>query len=193
MNIHLIQGKNNLQLPILPSEYTLSSSQNNTSENVSTLGEVNILGKRNLKTITIESMFPAHQYSFNKYKKIKKPSQCVAMVESMKQKGVVRFIMTGSKNINMLCTIEEFEWGENDASHDINFSMNLKEYRMASGKRSSKKNTIKAVIHIVKKGETLKKIAKKETGDSKNWKQIKKQNHLKSNKLKKGQKLVIKL
>ena len=192
MDVHLIQGSMVLQLPILPSEYNIMGSQNNTRENVSKLGEVNILGKPNLKTITIAAMFPAHNYSFNKYKNVPTPQKCVELVEQMKTKGVLRLIITGQKNINMLCTIEEFEWGENDASHDINYTLNIKEYVYASGKRNSKQNAYNTIIHTVKKGETLQKIAKKETGSSSNWRKIKNQNHLKSNKLTIGQKLVIK-
>ena len=192
MDIYLIQGNAELRLPVLPSEYFVSGSQNNTSENVSRLGEVNILGKGNLKTISLSSFFPFQHYSFNKYENILTPQAYVNMVENMKKNGVLRLIMTGQNSINMCCTIEDFEWGENDASHDINYTINIKEYVYATG-RKKKNDNLQTVNHTVKKGETLSTIAKKVTGNSKNWKKIKKQNNLKSNKLKVGQKLVIRL
>lgn len=191
MDIYLIQGKNRLALPVLPSEYTMQGSQNNTSENVSKIGEVNILGKRNLKTISLSSIFPFQEYDFCNYSDIPKPQKCVSIVENMKKNGTLRLVMTGQKNINMVCTIEEFEWGENDGTRDIQFTINFKEYRLTGDKRYTKNTKRKTIIYKCKKGDTLQKVAKKQTGDSKNWKKIKKQNKLKSNKLKAGQKLVI--
>lgn len=191
MEIYLTQGKVNFQFPVVPPDYELESTHNNTSENVSAIGEVNLLGKRNLKTIPITSFFPKQYYNFCSYEPLL-PSECVDIIDKMKNNGVARLIMTGSKNINMLVTIESFAWGENDATGDINFTIELKEYRYVttSAKQRSNKGIKKATIYLVKKGDTLQGI-KKVTGTSKNWKKIKEQNNLKSNELKPGQKLVI--
>ncbi len=193
MDIYLLQNNTVFRFPVLPSEYSLSGSQNNTSENVSRLGEVTILGKGNLKTISLSSFFPAQKYRFNQYSNISTPEKSVDVIDGMKSGGVLRLVMTGQKNINMLCTIEDFEWGENDATHDINFTINFKEYIFASGDRNKKNNSLKTVIHTVKKGETLQSIAKAETGNSGNWKKIKTLNNLDNTNLKVGEKLVIRL
>lgn len=73
MEIWLNNGNDKIRLPILPSSFEVESSQQNTSENVHRKGEVNLLGKRNLKTIEISSFFPNRDYPFCQYHGFKKP------------------------------------------------------------------------------------------------------------------------
>lgn len=58
MQIWLKQGKESLRLPVLPVNFDASIAQQNTTANVSSLGEVNLIGKRGLKTLPISSFFP---------------------------------------------------------------------------------------------------------------------------------------
>lgn len=194
MDIYIMQDDQQLRIPILPSSYELESGADNQTETVITLGEVNLIGKRTLKTVSVSSIFPAQGYWFCNYQTFPKPNECVDMVEKMKNDGYVQLIVTGSKKINILCTIETFSWGEDDGTGDINYTIEFKEYRKVSNNGSSRPAKKKAkTIYTVKKGDTLQKISKKTTGTTKNWKTIKKKNKLKSNKLKVGQKLVIKI
>lgn len=194
MDIYIIQGNSQLRIPVLPSSYELESGADNQTETVITLGEISMLGKRTLKTVSISSIFPAQKYWFCNYQTFPKPNECVDMVEKMKNNGYVQLIASGSKKINMFCTIETFTWGEDDGTKDINYTIEFKEYRKISNNGSSRPEKNKAkTTYTVKKGDTLQKISKKTTGTTKNWKTIKKKNKLKSNKLKVGQKLVIKI
>lgn len=200
MEIWLNNGNDKIRLPILPSSFEVESSQQNTSENVHRKGEVNLLGKRNLKTIEISSFFPNHDYPFCQYHGFKKPYFYVKKIEKWKDSNVTpRLIITGDADINMEVSIENFKYGENDATGDVNFTINLKEYIVVkyskpakktntkTGKKVNKKaaTTLRSIlnklknggtIYKVKKGDTLLKIAKKKTGKSSNWTKIYKLN-----------------
>lgn len=211
MEVWLKQDELELQFPVNPPDYELASAINNTTVNVNDIGEINLLGKRNLKTISLASFFPNHKYDFCQYTGFPKPKECIKIVENMKNSGVLRLIMTGTP-IHMDCTIESFVYGENDASKDINFSIEFKEYRkirlsknnddkvnkdsknisVTNTKRSSK--TVKSTSYTVKKGDTLASIAKKLTGKSSNYIAIANQNDIENpNNIYVGQKLVIKV
>nr|DAU93841.1 MAG TPA: tail assembly protein [Caudoviricetes sp.] len=207
---------NNISIPVLPSEYQVQSSQNNQSETIIGIGEVSLKGKRNLMTISFSSFFPLRRNSsYCRRGSILKPLQYVDAIERMKQTGTVKIVITGSP-IRMDCTIESFEWGENDGTGDIFYSISFKEYRNVGASKSSvaqdglgesappadgaNKETARTVPkvstqeYIVKKGDTLTSIAKRLTGSS-NWKPIYTANRAviggNPNRIKVGQKLVI--
>ena len=101
MEIWLNNGNDKIRLPILPSSFTVESSQQNTSQNVHRKGEVNLLGKRNLKTIEISSFFPNHDYPFCQYHGFKKPYYYVKKIEGWKDsQGICdcKIFYTGKKN-----------------------------------------------------------------------------------------------
>ena len=101
MEIWLNNGNDKIRLPILPSSFEVETSQQNTSENVHRKGEVNLLGKRNLKTIEISSFFPNHDYPFCQYHGFKKPYIYVKKIEGWKDSNVTpRLIITGDADIN---------------------------------------------------------------------------------------------
>lgn len=209
MEIWLKQGTVNFRLAVLPSEYELTSESNNTQVNINALGEINLLGKQKLKSISLSSFFPKQKYNFCQYTFFPEPIESVRIIEEMKNKGVLRLIMTGTP-INMDCTIESFAWGENDGTKDINFVIELKEYRkikmQAVQSNAATNNIVPAVTqriakpventtYTVVKGDCLIGIAKKLTGTTANWKAIYLQNKDtigdNPNKIYVGQRLVI--
>lgn len=207
---------NNFSIPVLPSEYKVQSSQNNQSENIVGIGEVLLKGKRNLITVSFSSFFPLRRNSsYCRRGSILKPIQYVNAIERMKQTGTVKLVITGSP-IRMDCTIESFEWGENDGTGDIFYTLSFKEYRNVSASKSSvvqdgllestsavegtnqetarTEPKVNTQEYIVKKGDTLTSIAKRLTGSS-NWKPIYNANRAviggNPNRIKTGQRLVI--
>lgn len=191
MEIWLRQGKASHRIAVLPSEYELTSESDNTQVKVNSLGEVNLLGKRKLKNVSFSSFFPNQTYSFCEYASFPTPVESVRLIEGMKEGGVLRLTMTGTP-INMECTIESFTWGENDGTKDINFTLQLKEYRKVAVKAKKKKEKATKKVQLshfrraskmmdsaayrVVKGDSLCKIAKKLTGSSANWYAIYSQN-----------------
>lgn len=191
MEIWLKQGETNFRFAVLPSEYELTSESNNTQVMVNSLGEINLLGKRKLKNISFSSFFPKQKYSFCEYTTFQTPKESVKLIEKMKNNGVLRLTMTGTP-VNMDCTIENFTWGENDGTGDINYTLEFKEYRKVKVKAKKKKEKVskklvpavtkraakevKSATYIVVKGDSLRKISKNLTGSSANWKAIYNQN-----------------
>lgn len=208
MEIWLRQEDESIRLPILPKGYENVESFRNNSVTISNFGEVNLIGKRNLMTTNLSSFFPYEKYGFVQYTGFSKPEIYVKMLQSW-MNAPIRYIITGTK-INMLMTIEQFTYSEQDATRDIYYSLDLKEYRIPKiqiqstnttktypnkitqpdTKRESK--TVKTTTYIVKKGDTLCAIARKFTGNSNNYKMIAQQNNIVNpNKIQIGQKLVI--
>jgi hypothetical protein len=119
-----------LQLPVPPSSYSLKLGNNNTVINVESVGELNILGESKLSEISFESFFPAQEYNFCAYSDIPTPFECVAQIEAwMKSKKPIRVILTDT-DINDLFSIETFEYGENDGTGDVYFTLALKQYKV---------------------------------------------------------------
>lgn len=192
MEIWLKQGKTKFRFVVLPPEYELTSESNNTQVVINSLGEINLLGKRKLKTVSFSSFFPKqYNSSYCDYKNFPAPKESVKKIEKMKNKGVLHLAMTNTP-VNMDCTIESFVWGENDGSKDINFTLEFKEYRKPKikGKKKKEKITKKVAfpitqrpvkeiadtIYTVKKNDDLCKIAKVVTGSSANWRAVYLQN-----------------
>lgn len=202
MEIWLKQNDKNFRFTIVPPEYELSSESNNTQVVINALGEINLLGKRKLKSITLSSFFPAQNYYFCQYTSFPPPQESVAIIEKMKNNGVLHLVMTETP-INMDCTIESFVWGENDGTKDINFSIEFKEYRkvkiftpdMIPAEPQRTEKEVKSTTYTVVKGDNLSKIAKNLTGNSANWKKIYEQNKAviggNPNRIYPGQQLVV--
>lgn len=191
MEVWLKQDKAKFRFAVIPAEYEVTSTSNNTSVNINSLGEINLLGKGNLKIVPFASFFPKQKYYFCQYTNFPTPMESVKIIEKMKSKGVLRLIMTGT-SVNMDCTIENFIWGEKDGTKDVNFTLEFKEYRKSKVKTDQKKEVvtkkvipattirttkaIESTTYIVKSGDNLCKIAKNLTGSSANWQAIYNQN-----------------
>ncbi|MDF2842468.1 MAG: xkdP [Herbinix sp.] len=209
MQIWLSQGVERLRLPVLPSGFEVNVSQQNNSINVVSLGEVNIIGKRGLKTLPLSSFFPSQEYGVVQYKGFPKPYKCVELIESWLSDPI--HIIITETNINMDATIESFTHSEQDATGDVYYTLELKEYRRPGvrevapkmNKESTKievsnlsrnSKSIKTTNYTVKQNDTLFDISKRITGSANNMYAIANQNNIKNpNIIHIGQKLVIKV
>lgn len=183
MEMWLKQGELKLWFPVLPSEYKVSSSQANTTVNINALGEVNLLGKKGLRTVSFSSFFPHCPESYCEFYQINQPKVYVTQLERMKQNGPMKLYISNS--ISMDVTIESFEFGESDGTGDIQYTLELKEYRNivipvsvpvtaeevpqvsetgVSGTSASQQPAAYTVV----KGDTLSGIARKILGTA-NW------------------------
>lgn len=211
MEFWLIQGSEKLQLPVPPPAYTVGKTSNNSTFLVENIGEVSFIGKSNLTTLpSIETFFPKKVYNFCQYSTFPKPSECVELINKWISSGKpIRYNITGT-SVNLECTIESFEYKEQDGTGDIFFTLELKEYRRivlqtttATAATSTSKTvvTAKRVVtkvipktYTVKKGDTLSLIAKKVYGNSNKWKDLYNKNKSKiknPNSIYPGQVLVI--
>jgi len=195
LQIWLKGGSSRVRIPVLPSSYTITSEQDNTSVTVCNLGEVTLRGKHKLQQVSFSSFFPMQYDSSYCDVRPKSPLNLVKKIEEMKKTGSVKLIITGI--LSMKVTIESFEWGENDGTGDIVYTLTMKEYRTVSiptstlvkdlpsqpdqgsgdGGTSGREQpeTTKTQNYTVKSGDTLSGIARKLTGST-NWQTIYAQN-----------------
>lgn len=170
-----------MKFPILPSSFRIKGGMNNTEVNVNSVGTINLLGKRGLFEIEFESFFPKQNYSFCKCAPLAPYSYCGALQERMHKNDIGVLTITGT-NISLKCTIQSFEYGEEDNSGDVYYSIAFKEYREISASRVSKKTT--KTTYKTKKGDTFYTISRKFYGNSVYAKDIQKANANKKGKCK---------
>jgi hypothetical protein len=175
-----------LRLPILPSSFQVEVGNLNTRVNINEIGNINLIGKSNLKEIVIESFFPAQEYYFVEYTGFPRPYECVEIIEAWRKSGrPIRLIITET-NINLPIAIENFSYREKDGTGDVYYSLELAEYVFVGVKQDSKsygyvQNHIRPAkeipkTYVPKPNDTLITVAKKTTGNSANAKIIAERN-----------------
>ena len=186
MEIWLKNSKYNIRFPVLPSDYSISSSSNNTSVNITALSEVNLLGNRQLQQVTFEALFPkVYNSTYCDIQPEHKPAQYREIFEAMKRSGVCKLTLTGVKWSKQV-TIEQLDSKEDDGTGDVKITFTFKEYvapkvskiKSTKKKKKAKKNSNRTTkktdnrTYKVKSGDTLSRIAQTQTGKSGNWKAI---------------------
>ena len=160
-----------IQLPVLPSSFSVDDGQNNVVVNITSLGDANLPGKKALRELTLDSFFPNQDYGFLVCERKSDPYEYIGWLRERKNNGtIMRVIITGT-SINFTALIEKLEYGEDDASGDVNYSISLKEYVTLESSESvtAKKPRVSKTTpktYTVKKGDTLKSIAKKYLGSA---------------------------
>lgn len=183
-----LEGKGKVTLPVNPQDFTVSVSHRNTVTNVIQIGDVNLMGKTGLREVSLSSFFPAQNYNFGNT--LGDPLSTVESLESWRKSGKPCRVIIG-RVLNMECTIESFNWGEQDHTGDIYFTVNLKEYKRlkttkvattsksdtppvskpSTPKRETKEPE-KGKTYTVKSGDCLWKIAKQFYGDGSQYMKI---------------------
>ena len=190
MEIWLKGSSIKIRFPVLPSSYQVTSEYGNETVDVNALGEIDLGGKRKLKTVSFSSLFPMREASYTQFSNIKRPKKYVEMIEQLQEEKPV-LIITGT-SIRMSCHIDSFSWREQDGTGDIYFDISVKEHRSVpvtasavvtlsaadgagttvdgNGVARAQPET-SASTYTVKKGDFLSSIARRLTGSA-NWKKI---------------------
>ena len=177
-----------MRFPVLPGEYKVQGSRGIETVNINAVGETDLGGMRGLRTVSFSSFFPKrYNPSYCEFRGIKNPQRYVKQIEQMMNGGIVKLIITGTA-INFPCRISSFEWGEDDGTGDIRFSITLKEHRKIATSQSSvvaesqvttqttsEDTREKPKTYTVKRGDCLSSIARKLTGSS-DWHALYEQN-----------------
>lgn len=191
-----LKGSSPLRFPVLPAEYKVSSGRGIETVNINAIGEVDLGGMKELKTVSFSSFFPKRYNSgYCEFRRFKNPMQYVKQIERIMAGGPTKIIITGTP-INFPCRITSFEWGEDDGTGDVSFSITLKEHRKiaisqssvvaesaaAASEDTSSKDTVKREdtrekpkTYTVKRGDCLSSIARQLTGSS-DWHALYEQN-----------------
>ena len=181
MDIHIRwnSDKYGFILPINPESFMISDSMNNTSIYVHNLGELNLKGKRGLKSITLESFFPSQEYDFARGPYHDPYDYYVYKLQNLFEKNTTVHLVITETSINGYFTIENWNYGHNEKTNDVAYSMELKEYReLGSTKVATKRVTkeVKTTSRKWKKGDTWQKVTKAVLGSSSTWKTQQKNN-----------------
>lgn len=125
-----------IQLPVNPAAITIQSSGNNRTEEVVSLGEISILKTPKLKECSIECFFPATSTAPYVLTAggFQLPQFYINYINTIRTaKKPCRFIVSDT-SINMLVSIENFEYGYKAGDDDTHYKLTLKEYRTYSAK-----------------------------------------------------------
>lgn len=118
-----------IQLPILPSEFEITSPQKHETFETINQGDLKLIGPDGLKSITIDTFFPKKPYAFSRVKN-KKGWEYVKTIEAWRKREIpMRLTITGTP-INMAVVIDNFDYGVRDGSGDIYYTLSLSEYKL---------------------------------------------------------------
>lgn len=199
-----------VQLPVNPEDLTISGGVNNNTSDTVGQGEINDLGFSKLKELSISSFFPKNnngELYINTGGSFQGPNYYIKFFEDIKTaREPFRLIVT-EIDINMLVSIESFEYTYQYGTDDVDYSLELKEYKehnvrvlkattngyttadsvqkvaSASITNTNSNRPIEKSIpknYIVQNGDTLWKIAQKYLGDGSRWNEIYTYNNNKS-------------
>jgi LysM repeat protein len=134
--------KEGFELPILPSEITVTGKGDGTGQEVYGLGKINVIKSPALAEYAFEGIFPGQPYPSVTASIVFEPMWYVRNIEKWRaSKRPIRLVYVGSNSyqnaqnrtvseINSAVSIEQFDWSESAGeSGDIKFSLKLKEYR----------------------------------------------------------------
>ena len=170
--------KEKIQLPVLPPSFQTKSGSNNSSVNITELGEIIIIQGRPALQFSFSSFFPATRFPGLQIPEISTPLELVKKINSWKaSREPVHFIATAC-GVDLYVTIESFTYSEVGGDPGTyQYSLAMKEYREISVRQVKidiptatatvqkeeprVDNTVKPKTYTVKSGDCLWNIAKK--------------------------------
>ena len=175
-----------LQLPVHPPEIRISTANLNKVIPIAQAGEILAIGRSGLAELEISSHFPSEWRPYCAYRDIPRPYAAAALIDSWRRsRRPIRLVVTETP-INIAVAIERFEWGEVGGSRDVEYTLELREFRFvtvkkvegfivqapAGGGTARPDTRPQATSYTVKAGDSLSLISKRVYGDSSKWRQI---------------------
>lgn len=185
-----------IELPVLPSKIEVKESGNNKSHTLQNIGEATTINVIKAPTLKLESIFPLNYGPYVTSRILKSPIEYIETIKRWRDNNKpIRLLITDTAfPLNWACTIESLTYNESAGSvGDISYNIELKEYRWYKVKKvimASKQareisfRTSRPVekeiskTYIVKKGDTLYAICKRQLGDGNRYKDIAKKNDI---------------
>ncbi len=188
--------------PVTPGKLQVNINGSNKTLTLINEGEVNLIKSPALTDISVEVLLPTlTQYPFAVYSEtFRTPDWYLERLEEWKQKKdpvpfkILRNFPGEDRALwdtNILVTIEDYKIVEDADSQglDVTVNISMKEYRDWGAKKLVRNKFGKKALvdkirrvkppaksYVVKKGDSLYTIAKKQLGNSSRWKEIYKQN-----------------
>lgn len=134
MDIILSYNNNEVTMvfPVVPNNMPeIVCPQSNGSFD-STQGEMNAIGPIGLRSLSVESIFPTHNYPWLRPKSSADGRKYVDLIEAGRRRYIpFRVILldnAGNALLNMACTVDNFTY-HLDRAGDIAYKLELREYR----------------------------------------------------------------
>ena len=117
-----------LQLPVVPSAFTITKPHKNEVFETATQGELKLIGKAGLKGITINSFFPVRDYPFLRDRTHKGFGYGYIIDTWISEKLPIRLIITDTP-INMVVAVDNFEYTIK-SDGDLQYTLALSEVKL---------------------------------------------------------------
>ena len=175
------------QLPVPPSSWEITDTNNVSTTSVLGLGQVINGSEQALRTWTIQSIFPDTNYGFIPSKRFMNKWDYVELFTNFKNNKTELIYTISDTNIYIPCIISNIKIGEQDSSGDIVYQLDFVENKGVQ--LADKLGTITTEGYVtdmynyfweVKQGDTVFTICRKAYGDSSKYKQLLEKNHLKN-------------
>lgn len=172
LKVILKSSSKELILPVTPSEFIVSTSNNIQKVSIHQSGDVNLWGQPGLADITVSSFFPSSPRSYAFYGG--DPYSYIEQIQNwIKNKEQVRYIISNTP-VNIPTLPQSIEYGEQDGTGDVYFTLRMSEYRelktvevssQGAGRPAENEPVTQEQSYVVKSGDTLWAIAQKYYGD----------------------------
>ena len=128
-----------IQLPVNPAELKFNYENDDQSQTIVNLGEINRLGNLKLVGVTIDSVFPKYKTTYLADDQPEEPDYYIDWIKKIqKAKGLIRLVVATTK-ISMCMTIVSFNYGFEDGfDEEYKYTLELKQYREFEATKISK-------------------------------------------------------
>lgn len=169
------------RFPVNPEEVQVQTEKQIETVNIYRLGEIDFPEGEKRKSISFSSFFPAEYDTYCQYVNIPNPIEAINKLDAWRKEGKpLRLIITGTP-INTLVIIASLSWTIRGGEvGDIYFDITLRSWQEVKiraistsatpAKRPDPKPAPK--VYVVKRGDSLWKIAKKYLGKGSKWPSI---------------------
>lgn len=180
-------GKTSFFFPITPESFKVTNGYDHQVVNINGLGEILLRGKRNLRSISWSSFFPRERYEFCQVSEadFKEPAFYILAL-MLAEAGNIDISISITDLISIPVVVDNFDYGQDDGTSDVSYTITLKEFRDVDTPSADTQTAGRPVKQVTshlyrwKNGDTWKKVAKKETGKTENWKSLKTTNKKRS-------------
>ena len=118
------------QLPVNPEKIAITTQGSNQVKEIVKLGDINILREKKLKTLDIESFFPATVAPYVETKmNLLSPETHKKLFNTLQESKLPCKLVISGLNVSMQVSIESFSWEMRAADPDVYYKLSLKEYR----------------------------------------------------------------
>lgn len=126
-------------IPVIPEELPQIEKAYNNTTMTTLYGELNLIGVRGLREMTLESFFPCRKYPFMRSGSSTEYEKYIKFFERWADsKKPIRVVMvdTNREILNMAVTVQSFSW-KVKRNGDVAYSLALKEFVFVKVRRLS--------------------------------------------------------